>query len=151
MHTNQDLNEMQKSFCDKVVAGIRPRDAYLEVYGCQERTASACASRLLAKANIQNRVNRLRQVSESNSVLSRLEKLELLTSMALRDGRYDDASCGDAARAIKIANEMQGHEAPVRVEALLGITIADLLAGGSDGADSWADCLDAEEPADVGD
>ena len=38
--------------------------------------------------------------------LSRVEKLELLTAMALRRGRYNDATVADARAAIATANKM---------------------------------------------
>ena len=133
------LTEKQKSFCARIIEGSSPAAAYQQVYGCKPASAIASGARLLTNVGVRKHLDRLRSVCESRSILSRLEKLEALSAMVLREGRYGDASVADARAAIHESNKMEGHLAPEKmVTATLNLN--ELLAGSDDSENGWLDC-----------
>lgn len=55
------LNAAQKLFCRGVANGLSPKLAYIKAFDCKESAASACASRMLKKANVQAEISRLKR------------------------------------------------------------------------------------------
>lgn len=114
---NKKLTSEQKEFCREVANGMSPRLAYIKAFDCKESSASACASRLLKRANIKEEVSRLRKKAhevhaartegqENRKLWSKAERMERLQEWAEQSAAVGKVN--DAARCIDIINKMDG-------------------------------------------
>ena len=83
------ITQKQEAFVQDVFKDINPGRAYLNHYHCKSLgVAGACATRLLKKAKIKDRLDQLRQKVEDASVATVLERKQILTEIAR--GRLSD-------------------------------------------------------------
>ncbi len=83
------LTEKQRTFTLKVFETQEPGPAYFEIYKVRSMAvASACASRLLINAKVQEYLQELRQRAEDDSVANVLERKQVATLIVR--GRFAD-------------------------------------------------------------
>ena len=83
------ITQKQEGFIQDVFLDVNPGQAYLNHYHCKSLgVAGACATRLLKKAKIKDRLDQLRQKVEDASVATVLERKQILTEIAR--GRLSD-------------------------------------------------------------
>lgn len=116
------LDERQRHFCREVAKGRSARLAYIAAFDCKESAASACASRLMKRANIREEISRLRKLAaevrqervdaareDGRDVRAlwakadRQERLQEWAQLAVEAGRIDTA-----IRCVDLLNKMDG-------------------------------------------
>lgn len=125
------LSERQRAFCRYLVAGLSQEQAYVKA-GYAQRGARAHAARLVAFGSISSEVERLRKAAEDALVMSRKERMQLLSDVARKYVEGGDARVGISA--IQELNRMDGaykpEEKKVEVCGVLGVSaVLDALAG----------------------
>jgi phage terminase small subunit len=110
------VNQRQELFCQGVFVGKTAQLAYIEA-GYSNKSASACATRLLANANIQQRLAELNQAATTAKVMSKAERMERLSEIAREDivGKFGVMRQGNV-QAIAELNKMLGDYAPVKTD-----------------------------------
>lgn len=114
---NKELTHEQKEFCREVANGLSPRLAYIKSFDCKESAASACASRMLKRANIDKEISRLRKKAhevhaartegqENRNLWTKAERMERLQEWAEQSAAVGKVN--DAARCVDILNKMDG-------------------------------------------
>lgn len=84
---DKELNDQQREFCRLVVAGqLSHGKAYRQAYHRDENTSDAAcrkaASRLLQKPEIRELCDQLRKPLDRSTILSRQERMAMLSSLA---------------------------------------------------------------------
>lgn len=111
------LSAEQKAFCLGVANGLSPRAAYVKAFDCKESAASACASRMLKRANIQAEICRLRSKTnevhaartegrEERALWSKAERMEKLQEWATSCAGNEDIPT--ALKCVDMLNKMDG-------------------------------------------
>lgn len=132
-----ELSDQQRLFCREVAKGTSPKLAYLKAFDCKESAASACACRMLKRANVQSEISRLRargrEVARERVEQARDEGRELRTlwDKAKRAERLQEwaercaeaGEIGAAIRCVDLLNKMDGayEVAPVEQGAEAGV------------------------------
>ena len=93
-------------------------------------------------------------MDQAKAILSKEQKLEVLSDIAQRKGNYDDALVSDSTRAISVANQMEGHVAPTRTEninASLSLDLNKVFAAlqNSPLPTSWDNAIEAKDASPI--
>lgn len=129
-----ELNDQQREFCRLIVAGqLSHGKAYRQAYHRDEKTSDAAcrkaASRLLQKAEVRELCEQLRKPLDRSTILSRQERMAMLSSLASscaegRDVRGAVASIAelnkmDAGGMSESENENQGMSLSAIIAAVM--------------------------------
>lgn len=98
------LNTRQEKFCLEYSASGNATSAYLKVYGGNELSATAQASRLLRKDNIRARLAELASEIKQKKIACAIECQEMLTAIA----RNVEEDTAERIKAIQILLKVQG-------------------------------------------
>lgn len=130
------LSEKDSEFCKLVVwDSFAPRAAYAVVWNPgDDASASAGASRKMREPHIQAELRRLREELDDKDAMKAKEKRLFLAKLVRGEigvdlGLFSTApTVQELMTAIKIDNEMAGHNAPSEVN-VGGPTLADAIFG----------------------
>lgn len=93
------LTEKQEKFCRNVVSGMTTKDAYMSAYNtkCNDNTAWVEATRLLNKADIQEKIKALRkpleEAAQAKAQNARQEQIEFIKKrIAICEQKEDEQS-----------------------------------------------------------
>jgi phage terminase small subunit len=102
------LNAKQEAFCQAVVAGIKPRQAYIDAgYQGVNGVADASASRMLKSVKIRQRISTLRRNAVKATGITVVKLTEMLLddrALARRRGQVGAAIAADVA-----IGKLHGH------------------------------------------
>lgn len=106
------MNDRQLEFARLVATGMAQTEAYRQVYGAGKsaHAAAANSSRLMSNDKVRRKIDELRGRADESAVLSRQQRLEMLSALASSAAQRDDVSA--ACKAIDILNRMDGAYAP---------------------------------------
>mgnify|MGYP000388240451 CR=1 FL=1 len=113
-----DLTAKQEAFCQAIADGKNQADAYRHAYDAgkmKAETIQQTASRLMTDRKVRARVTSLRKDLAEKSLWTREESVLVLREV-LEDG---DARHSDKIASVKVLNDMQGFNAPVKSEVLV--------------------------------
>ena len=128
-----ELTECQREWCRLVVSGVSKGDAYRKAFNKHELSAAAvskAANRLSNKEGILSYLSDLRRQADRRAVLSREQRMEMLSSSASLC--HEAGEVQDMVRCIAELNKMDGAYEPerVQVEALtVSAVLAEVLRG----------------------
>ncbi|WP_419958976.1 terminase small subunit [Psychrobacillus sp. BM2] len=105
-----DLNELQRAFCEYYVSNGFNATQAAKSAGYSERTAGSQGSRLLKEDKIQKYIDILKQQAASHIDLSKEALLTKLNAMLLNSPE------GIQLKAIDLINKMNGYYAPEKQE-----------------------------------
>lgn len=119
------MSAEQKEFCLGVAKGLAPKAAYIKAFDCKESAASASASRMLKRANIQAEINRLRLKTHEvhaariegrveRALWSKAERMEKLQTWA--DKSVENGDIPTAIKCVDTLNKMDGAYQPKQDE-----------------------------------
>jgi hypothetical protein len=109
------LTSKQEAFAQAVASGMTQVDAYRSSYDVKEDAKPeglyVDASKLMSDPNVNLRVKELRDEMAERELWTRLDSIRVLSDIA------GDSSvrAGEKTGAIKVLNEMQGHNAPKEI------------------------------------
>jgi tRNA G18 (ribose-2'-O)-methylase SpoU len=105
----RELNVRQQRFCEFIVAGVKPADAWLQAgYEVTRFVAQRNAQESLSNPVIVAHIAKLRAPEQAANRLTRDRKLELLRQIAEAEANPLDARL----RAMAEDSKMQGHYEP---------------------------------------
>lgn len=118
-----ELNERQREFARLLVSGVSKGDAYRRVFKSKDLSYEAArkrGQRLSQKEAVVAFCDTLRREMDDAAVLSRQERMEMLSQKARQSGA--GGNTGDMVRCIAELNKMDGAYAPEekRVEVSTG-------------------------------
>lgn len=111
------LTPKQERFAQEVASGKSQTEAYRIAFNVRPTTkpesvrVSAC--KLMAEANVTQRVDELRKAATQKLVWSIEDSLEVLSAIAR--GLDDGAKASDKVNAVKALNSMYGLDAPSKL------------------------------------
>lgn len=117
-------NDRREKFCQLIVDGIKPSQAYQKAYKCSQEVAIASSSRMLTYVEVKERIDYLRQELAEDKADRRRRKLAVCED--IWSGNDSNAGVSDKLRAIDIDNKMCGDYEPTKID--LG-DVGDVLAG----------------------
>lgn len=118
----EKLTDKQKKFLDLVLSGMAQNEAYMSVYSVKNMaTAAANASKCLTKSNCRQYLEEQRTKLAEKHIITREYKLQKLKEIMDKPDRQTDL-----ISAIKVANEMDGHNAPQKLDVKQEIDINNL-------------------------
>ena len=109
------LTAKQEAFCQAIADGKNQSDAYRSAYNAgsmKAETIQSKASILMANGMVRARVNELREALASKALWTREQSVSVLLDVI---GEVD-AKGSDKISAVKVLNEMQGFNAPIKQE-----------------------------------
>jgi phage terminase small subunit len=107
------LNPKQIAFAVGIAAGLNQRQAYQEAgYSATGARADASASRLLRNAKVSDLIKSMKQAAIERGIITRAESLAALSDIV----RSDKAKPLDKINAVKVLAQMEGWNAPEKVE-----------------------------------
>lgn len=109
------LTAKQEAFCQAIADGNNQSDAYRSAYNAgsmKAETIQSKASILMANGMLRARVTELREALASKSLWTREQSVAVLVDV-ISDG---ESRGGDKISAVKVLNEMQGFNAPIKQE-----------------------------------
>lgn len=118
------LTGKQESFCQAVAGGMTLSDAYRSAYDTSRSKPSSInvrASELMSDSKIIVRVDTLRKELADKGLWSREDSIKTMTEIIRRKVLVEElevsaARDSDIISAVKVINEMQGFNAPVKTE-----------------------------------
>lgn len=115
------LTTKQERFCRLLVEGMDQGPAYAAAYDWQGKVSGRDqkASILAARKDIQDRIQKLRDMAAKPTILTRQRKLEKLARMVEAPLSGNEAVLtSEQLKAMEIDNKIQGHNEPetVRIE-----------------------------------
>jgi phage terminase small subunit len=126
-----ELTLAHRLFCEGLLAGVPPVEAYLAAgYRCKDKlSASAAASRLRNKPHIRTYLAEREAALQRQTSITRAELIDRLDKIAVaaeKQGQF-----GNAVRALEVvgrlsgfgAHEQSGRGAPSLAQALAGIQV----------------------------
>lgn len=94
-------------FCEEFVLGTAGGKAYENAgFETDGRSAQACASRLLTRANVKAYIKALRDADASKKIATRSERMEALTRIG---AKQEDRAPTVSIQAIREMNKMTGE------------------------------------------
>ena len=108
-----NLTAKQESFAQNIVDGCTQLESYKRAYDAEnmtDNTASGEAYKLMNNPQIAHRIQQLRDQLAERLLFPRIERLEVLKTIA-QSGERD----GDKINAIKVFSDMLGDNAPQKV------------------------------------
>lgn len=117
------LTAKQEAFAQAVAGGLNQSDAYRSAYSAGKMKADVVnvkASQVAAVGKVRVRVASLREELANKSLWTREQ------SVAVLAGVVDDmdARHGDKISAVKVLNDMQGFNAPTKLEVAAKVSIS---------------------------
>lgn len=112
------LTAKQEAFCQAIADGKNQSDAYRSAYNAgkmKTETINAMSSKLGLSHEVAMRVKELREALANKSLWTREQSVAVLREVV----DAEDARAGDRIASIKVLNEMQGFNAPVKQEVML--------------------------------
>jgi hypothetical protein len=112
------LTAKQEAFAQAIADGMSQADAYRASYNASKQadaTLWANASRMAANTSVIARVASLRLELANKSLWTREQSVAVLREVV----DAEDARAGDRIASIKVLNEMQGFNAPVKTEVMM--------------------------------
>lgn len=109
------LTAKQEAFCQAIADGMNQSDAYRSAYNAgsmKAETIQSKASILMSGGMVRARVNELREALASKSLWTREQSVAVLVDV-IGEG---EARAGDKISAVKVLNEMQGFNAPTKLD-----------------------------------
>lgn len=111
------LNGQQEKFCQNVVSGMTYKDAYRDAYpngNYNNNSISVRACELMKEPGVAERIQELTAAAASAAVMTRQERMEMLTRMAEDNELHPKYRM----QAVEILNKMNGDYVK-KVEAVL--------------------------------
>ena len=108
------LTAKQEAFSQAVVSGMNQSDAYRSAYDAGKMkavTIHVAASQLFADHNVSIRITELKKELSEKSLWTREQSVAVLANVVAAS----DAKHNDRISAIKVLNDMQGFNAPVKL------------------------------------
>jgi hypothetical protein len=119
------LTSKQEAFAQAVASGMSQSDAYRTCYDVGvdtlDETVWEQASRIANEYKVSTRIKALKDEIAEKALWTRLDSVRVLSEIA-----NDTAvRAGEKTGAIKVLNEMQGHNAPkeITINGSLGINV----------------------------
>lgn len=125
----RELNDRQREFARLVVVGCNKSEAYRRAYNkpkCSAAAASKAADRLSKHEGILAFMDELRAERDASAVLSRQERMERLSRMAL--DAQEVGAVQAAVACIKELNKMDGAYEPEKVEVSGALGVGAVVA-----------------------
>lgn len=115
------MNPRQKKFCKLYLSGMAAGRAYEKAgYDATGNAADMAASRMIRNDKIKKYLKTMSKKAESDTIMSILQRKEMLTRIA---NRTEGESPQDAIRAMAELSKMDGGYEPERQEMDINITI----------------------------
>lgn len=128
---NGELTDRQREFCRLVVGGLSKAEAYRKAFKRPDMSQDAAykaGGRLSKKEEVCAFLDTLRHEADSEAVLTREERMTMLSNMARQSERAGNVA--DAVRSIKELNKMDGAYEPEKVQVQqVSHTFAHLMDG----------------------
>ena len=124
-----ELTDRQQEFARLVVMGCNKSEAYRRAYNkpkCSAAAASKAADRLSKNEGILAFIGQLREERDASAVLSRQERMERLSRMAL--DAQEVGAVQAAVACIKELNKMDGAYEPEKVEVSGALGVGAVVA-----------------------
>lgn len=123
------MTDRQLAFARLVATGMAQTEAYRQVYGAGKsaHAAEANASRLMSNDKVRRKIDELRWRADESAVLSRQQRLEMLSALASSAAQRDDVSA--VCKAIDILNRMDGAYAPEEKKLSGSLGVMEILDG----------------------
>jgi len=122
MTQDNKLTAKQESFAQAIAGGVNQSDAYRGAYNTSKMIPSSIhvnASKIASDAKVAQRIALLREELASKSLWTREQSVAVLSAVVGdREARH-----GDRINAVKVLNDMQGFNAPAKVEHSGGISM----------------------------
>ncbi len=103
-----NLTVKQDKYVQCLIQGMSQRQAYRKAFPnskkWKDRTVDARASELLKVSNVLGRYNELKEKADNEAILSRVQRMRLLSDIAVNDEERTD----NQMKAIDILNKMDG-------------------------------------------
>lgn len=123
------LTAKQEAFCQAIADGKNQSDAYRASYNAGAMKAETIQSKaclLMADGKVRARVDSLRAELANKSLWSREESIKVLREVV----DASDAKHTDRIASVKVLNEMQGFNAPIKAEVLVSFPrVINVIAG----------------------
>lgn len=123
------LTAKQEAFCQAIADGKNQSDAYRSAYnagGMKPETVQSKASILMTNGMVRARVTELREALASKSLWTREQSIAVLKEV-IGEG---DAKANDKISAVKVLNEMQGLNAPVKSQVEISLPrVINVISG----------------------
>lgn len=123
------LTAKQEAFCQAIADGKNQSDAYRSAYSAEKMKAQTIQSKaclLMADGKLRARVDSLRAELANKSLWTREESVQVLKEVVAAS----DAKHADRIASVKVLNEMQGFNAPVKSEVLVSFPrVINVIAG----------------------
>ena len=116
------LTAKQEAFAQAIAGGMNQSDAYRSAYSAgkmKPETVQQTASRLMADRKVSARVKELREELANKSLWTREQSIAVLASVV----DAGEAKHSDKIGAVKVLNEMQGFNAPVKLDVAGSVSI----------------------------
>lgn len=110
------MTSKQESFAQAVASGMTQSDAYRSAYDVgadtKAETVNEAASRLMSDSNISARVASLKAELAELALWTREQSVTVLKGVIVEG----DSKAGDKISAVKVLNDMQGFNAPNKLD-----------------------------------
>lgn len=109
------LTAKQEAFAQAIANGLNQSDAYRSAYSAgkmKDTSINVNASKVAADAKVALRVTFLREELANKSLWTREQSVAVLKEVV----EAGDAKANDKISAVKVLNDMQGFNAPAKVE-----------------------------------
>ncbi len=109
------LTAKQEAFCQAIANGMNQSDAYRSAYDAGKMkpdVVNVKASQLASDGKVTVRLTELREELANKSLWTREQSVAVLVDV-IGEG---DSRAGDKISAVKVLNEMQGFNAPTKLE-----------------------------------
>ena len=117
------LTNKQEAFCQAIADGMNQSDAYRSAYSAEKmkaETVNSKAYELSKNGEVTARVKELREALADKSLWTREQSVAVLVNV------IDDSESrgGDKISAVKVLNDMQGFNAPTKLEVAAKVSIS---------------------------
>ena len=116
------LTAKQEAFAQAIASGLNQSDAYRSAYSISKATPASVnqlASKLAASVKVSSRVKELQAELANKSLWTREQSIAVLSEVVGdREARH-----GDKISAVKVLNDMQGFNAPTKLEVAAKVSI----------------------------
>lgn len=116
------LTAKQEAFCQAIANGLNQSDAYRSAYNAgkmKDNSINVNASKVAADAKVSLRIKELRDELASKSLWTREQSIAVLAGVV----EACDAKHSDKIASVKVLNEMQGFNAPVKLDVAGSVSI----------------------------
>ena len=116
------LTAKQEAFCQAIANGLNQSDAYRSAYNAgkmKDNSINVNASKVAADAKVSLRIKELRDELASKSLWTRDHSIAVLAGVV----EACDAKHSDKIASVKVLNEMQGFNAPVKLDVAGSVSI----------------------------